>query len=740
MKKIYLIIIAAAAGMSVFSCQNFLTTQSAGTVDNDFVFSSYITAKTVIYGAYNTYINTNTNSNGMFNNIDVIGSDVERCSVGIIADLVGASQLYGGQPAYTVENYNIDGTQVKGMWANMYNIISKCNQVIYNIEGFSNYDEIISTAPNDWSDLLGQAYALRATIYYDLARYFGDSIYMDAPGKDITTLSSRDYIIEKELAHLYKVEPLMYSMGQSSHYPDQMTRNYVDGLIGRLCFMEAGYQTRRTDLGDSFYTDADGKALTFDVWGTDETRHAQYARRSDWKKFYTAALPYLKKGVEEPAGVVFTTVDPRSDKEGRTYGNPFQYYFEQVNDLTMADETVYEVAMKAEGGGSRIAYNYGRGSNGGGTGYPPKSNAQSCSFPHVFYGLYDPQDMRRDVSVNVTGSTGNGMEILYSYALSNKVTLGIGMNKYDLNRQANPDNRQLQCGINFVQMRQADVILMYAEALVQTGDETGAKVQLRKVHDRAFPATLRDSKFNELLASCGNSVLEAVYKERELEFVGEGLRRWDLVRTGKLPEVAVSQRKAMVAQIAEMKANGYVKYANGNEFPAYVWTKMINAKKLLGYRLMMQTPSGLDQNSDAYALQFPGWRGQHDDWYSVALEDGKTNLLKSGENYNNVETNVAIMGLTKHIEPGSAEALALEARGYVKTGWGIETYSVYSPSTKSYAADAVREARWGSEFMCGYSDSDLTAKRPPVYLNPMEVTVCATTGLTNGYGFKSAAK
>lgn len=723
MKKIFRFVLVAFAGVSLFSCKDALEVTNPSVVDNTFVFSSFETGKTVMLGAYNYYIKCNTNSEGFFCNLDNIGSDVERCSVGMVADLVGASQLYGGSDSYEVESFNINF--IKGVWDNMYKIISICNQVIFNIEGFSNYEEIVSSAnvPNDWSDLLGQAYALRATMYYDLARYFGDVIYMSAAGQNTTELSSRDYIIESELANLMKVESYLYSMGENSHLPDQMTRNYVDGLIGRLCFMEAGYQTRRTDLGSDFYTDAEGNVLSFDVWGTDDDRNAQYARRSDWKNFYEKALPYLEKAVNTPAGVTFTTVDPRSDSEGRVYGNPFQYYFNQVTNQIMADETVYEVAIKEQGGGSRIAYNYGRGSNGGSPAYPPKANAQTSTYPQTLYDLYDPQDMRRDATLTVTGSTGGGAELLYTYALTNKTTGGIGMNKYDLNRVANPDNRQLYSGINFVVMRQADVILMLAEAYAQTGNEASARTELRKVHDRAFPADVRDAKFTELLADNGNSILEAIYAERKLEFVGEGLRRWDLIRTGKLPQVAVEYRAKLVADVESMENNGYVAYDNGNVFPAYVWTKTMDAKSLLGYRLTTQTPSGLDPDSDEYALLVPGWRGQHDSWETVAEEDDKLNKITAGDN-----TNVAIMGLFEYIEPGSERAQALEARGYTQTAWGA-----------LIIASATRKAQWSSEFMCGYTDEDYAAKKAPIYLVPMQETVCTTTGLENGYGFKSTS-
>ena len=731
MKKLFHIFLTVLAGASVVSCQQYLSANSPSTVDAEFVFSSYVTGKTVMLGAYNQV--TSSFTSGLPTNFDDIGSDTERCSVGLIAGLVGASQLYGGQPAYTVEGYNINDGAFN-FWNSYYSCISKCNQVIANIQAMEEYDNIIATAPNDWSDLLGQAYCLRATMYYEIVKHWGDCIYYTEAemGQDIKELSSRDAVIEKELKAVEAAEKWMYSIGDQNHLPDQMTRNYADGLIGRLCFMLAGYQTRRTDLGSDFYVDAEGKPISYEVWGTDPARNAAYGRRSDWKRFYTEAIPYLEKGVNQPAGVSLTTVDPRTDKEGRVYDNPFQYYFNQVNNQIMPEESIYEWTLKAEGGGSRIAYNFGRGSNGGGNAYPPKSNAQTCSYPEVLYGLFDPQDLRRDVSVNVTGSSGNGVELIYNYALSNKITLGIGMNKYDLNRQPNPDARQLYSGINYVYMRQADMILMLAEAYAVNGDNGKATTELRKIHDRAFADDIQDAKFAELLASVGGDVFEAVIEERKLEFVGETVRRWDLIRTGKLPEVAVNYRKMLVDQMAELQKNGYVQFANGNQYPAWIWTKTMNAKELLGYRLTTQTPAGLTEGTDEYGLLVPGWRGQHDDWVAVAVEDGKDESAIIQDN-----TNLAIQGLFRYIDPDGAEAKELEERGYVKTPWGAGSYT---QGSKGIEKDAVTEARWSSEFMIGYTDADFAAKKAPIYLVPMNETTCTTTGLQNGYGFRSSMK
>ena len=93
-----------------------------------------------------------------------------------------------------------------------------------------------------------------------------------------------------------------------------------------------------------------------------------------------------------------------------------------------------------------------------------------------------------------------------------------------------------------------------------------------------------------------------------------------------------------------------------------------------------------------------------------------------------MNTNLAILGLTRFIKEDSDEAKALIERGYKKTPWG-----------EGMLKNETIRSNWSEFFMVGYSDADYAAKKAPIYLVPMNETVCTTTGLKNGYGFKSTA-
>lgn len=83
--------------------------------------------------------------------------------------------------------------------------------------------------------------------------------------------------------------------------------------------------------------------------------------------------------------------------------------------------------------------------------------------------------------------------------------------------------------INFTALRYADVLLMYAEALNQTGKTTEAHTYINMVRGRAGLASLSNLTKDDFTL--------ALEKERRVEFLYEGQRWFDLVRTGRAKTV-----------------------------------------------------------------------------------------------------------------------------------------------------------------------------------------------------------
>jgi starch-binding outer membrane protein, SusD/RagB family len=94
-------------------------------------------------------------------------------------------------------------------------------------------------------------------------------------------------------------------------------------------------------------------------------------------------------------------------------------------------------------------------------------------------------------------------------------------------------------------IRYADALLMYAEALNESGNSPKATALLNRVRERAFQHT--NQNYSGLTQA---DFREKVYLERRLELANEGHRWFDLVRTNRLVNV-MKAHGTLEAQLAE---------------------------------------------------------------------------------------------------------------------------------------------------------------------------------------------
>jgi hypothetical protein len=143
------------------------------------------------------------------------------------------------------------------------------------------------------------------------------------------------------------------------------------------------------------------------------------------------------------------------------------------------------------------------------------------------YNAFEVGDSRQNASV---------LDIV-AWAAANNATYGKGnedtgyFNQKYLPRKRSSDAQgdlNLTNPNNYRAIRYSDVLLMAAEALNRGGiNDTEALGYLNQVRDRAF------GDVNHRISSVGPALTDAIWKERRVEFVGEGFRFFDLVRTGK---------------------------------------------------------------------------------------------------------------------------------------------------------------------------------------------------------------
>ncbi|WPU92831.1 RagB/SusD family nutrient uptake outer membrane protein [Mucilaginibacter sabulilitoris] len=576
----------------------------------------------------------------------------QNCIMGVYRwnDPVGSDAEYYPEDGST-NNLNAIGRSdqlgvdaVAGGFNSLYQTLALASRLANVIAAKDAYKaDVAAGKTTDWTQLYGEAMTMRAFCYFQLTLHFGDVPYgYENTSADDYSLTSRFDIYDSLIDGLKKAEPLMYNIGQGNINQERMSRTFCDALMGQIALFAGGYQTIRTDVSGLY------GSVTFTKKGT-EANKCVYARRTDYLTYYQTAKTYLQKAIDNKGTAALITTDSR----GGSINNPFQRHFQYFNDLTVSPESIFEIG-NIQGGTltttSEYPYAFGRPSDGGSSvAAPTKTFGALRIIPTVYYGEYENADHRRDASATVTASNGDGNEKMISFTPGSKSLGGIATNKWDDNRMATPNvASQRSSGINWPVLRMADVILMLAEVKAELG-ENDAVALVNQIRQRAFGNALHN------ISVAGQALKDAILEERKLELLGEGTRRWDMIRSGTYAERAIAVQQEMAASINDIKTLGYHHFANGNDFPAFIWIRKVALTNPLTYDC--PTTDTLI-NPAAY----PAWRGQYN--YSA-------NATVASKVVGTTH-NIAIQGLFRYIDPAGAEAAALQAAGYTKTNWGID--------------------------------------------------------------------
>lgn len=149
-----------------------------------------------------------------------------------------------------------------------------------------------------------------------------------------------------------------------------------------------------------------------------------------------------------------------------------------------------------------------------------------CPVRATTYELFSKDDARRDATCWNVAATNTEYNKRYQDE-------GFFLEKYAAQAKGNDGQKasqELNYNNNWRIYRFSETLLNAAELLVRTnGDVAKAKTYLNQVRQRAGLQTQLDANIDNIIA------------ERRLEFVGEGKRYWDLIRSGKAQSVLVPE-------------------------------------------------------------------------------------------------------------------------------------------------------------------------------------------------------
>ena len=581
MKKLLGMTALAMGTLTFVACEDFLDQQSASEYSSENVYNSvYNTGLTIntLYGAlcqdrtYSQSMSIHAGTNTDIELIDGLGAN------GTVEGGANGERVWG--------NYNLTPSyyaSIGDIWTKLYEVVENANLAV---KGIRNSD-ILSSGTNSQQKqmkaYLGEALTIRAMVYLDIIRLWGD-----VPMKFEPTLSDlsnaylpktdRDDILDQLMTDLDEaIGYLPYAGTNADYTTEHVTRGYAEALYAQIALTRAGYVIRE-QAKDGYVKASEEATYTYLGKTTDDVYPTQRPADAERKALYEKALEKLQ-----------SVINSGYHKLNPSYENEWYLINQLVLDNTY-QENLFEIPMGV-GVNSELGYTIGVRLNGRTTsfGYSNSSGKVKVTAPYFYSFRHENGyvDERRDVTcANYQISDAAG--VTADRPLNSNAPFGIYVAKYNprwMSEQWLTVNlaaaSKVFTGINCVKMRYSQVLLMYAEVLNELYGPTADAVDaLVKVHCRAFSdatAKAQEKAYIEGLATDKKSFFDAIVQENAWELGGECARKWDLIRwnllTDKIKEMKVDYASAI--DNGEWPSTVYYNYADDNhtilDLSSFTW-------------------------------------------------------------------------------------------------------------------------------------------------------------------------
>ena len=366
--------------------------------------------------------------------------------------------------------------------------------------------------------LLGEALTLRAVMYYDLIRAWGDVPFRTEPISDDIYIpkTSRDVIFKQILGDLEEAYDYLPWPGQGhATTTDRINKAFAKGLYARLALMASGYALRP----------ADGMVGTGDAGSVRLSSDPELQQEVLYPKALAACVDVIRNSGMSlyPSFEQLWRDLNNFDLTAAGTGREVLWVFPYGNNRGRWN---YTFAVRHDGADQFIGATAGTSSRGGSVGPVP-----------TMWFEYEKQDTRRDVScVNYIWEYTSPSSTTTAPVLAGLDTWYFG--KYRFEWMENyPYSGGNDDGFKPPYMRLSDVYLMAAEcaihsscASVDGGGLDNAKNYLLQVRKRAYAGNEAMAQSYVDAIGSADAMFDAIVDERALEFVGEMLRKTDLIR------------------------------------------------------------------------------------------------------------------------------------------------------------------------------------------------------------------
>lgn len=429
------------------------------------------------------------------------------------------------QHEYVMGRANGQSGWSAGMWDRNFTGITRTNEILAQLDAVD--DGVLSAEGAD--HIRGQALFLRGYFYHELLWMFGGvPIFTSVPTVEEareTSRASRDDVYARITSDLSEAATLLPPTWSSGQY-GRATEGAALGYLARTALYEAGWQKNLEEnesrANELFGTAVDMAQAVMDL--------NEYSLHPDFRELFTYAgeqsneiiFDYQKvsgqNGWHAWLGFAPSSMGSNVDV------SPTR---ELVDLFPMEDGLPIDESPLYDPDAPRITYD--------GNGNPTVETLgmyadrdqrfyDTVLFPGgEFNGdIYNPYPSCSDGAPEGYCSPTSDRILLTDY--NNTYTGYVAMKYVDSQDQSSPTNS----GLNIIKMRYADILLMYAEAKVELGEQDESVNQaLEEIRDRVnlpFPY--------DITTMTAEDALELIRNERTIELAWEGLHLADIRRWG----------------------------------------------------------------------------------------------------------------------------------------------------------------------------------------------------------------
>ena len=543
----------------VSSCD--MDAPTISTLDESSVFSTYSLAEAEVMSIHISFGETNS-YRGRFLPYYGLNSDLETGS-GTYPSLKDQSSDKQSLWNYSTLSTNGQMNTDNNAYAKFYEGIERANLAIDGIRKHGNIE-----ANPDMRHLLGEALTLRAVVYNDLVKAWGDVPARFEPNNSDNMYKGRankDSIYKILLADLAEAEQYCYWPKESpiTKSTERISKAFVKGLRARIALYACGYALR----GDGY-------------------------RRSNDPELSQDKMMQIVK--DECLAVI----NQGSNKLGEFKANFVKLCEDNV---TAGDESLWEIPFSD--GRGRVLYTWGVKHNANDQYTKQAQGGVNGPLPYLYYD-YDVDDIRRDITCvpydwskdQIEGNSWQQLRAINKWCF--------GKLRYEwMKRIVTSTNDD---GINWQYMRLADVYLMAAEAINYLDGPAAAWTYMKPVLDRALPAA-KVSALQAKYTASKEAFQNGIVEQRAFEFAGEALRKADLVRWGIIDQKMEEAKKKLTDL-----ANRQGAYA---DLPVKVYWKLADD----GETIQIYGLNHGDTDDKGSDLKAEGYTAK--DWF-VASKDG----------------------------------------------------------------------------------------------------------------------